>query len=289
MVIAFEAQRCRSNSVRAAHHDTRLDDALSRVPNFHVGEGEVVSDAVPNSRWHHAELPGSRINSRLHRLVDVIGDPPGNLGALRVARNDNPPWESVLSCAEPVANSSSLHVLSGIRPGGLGRLETAAMEALVETILANGVAVVADVRCSLGALDQTPEKTAVDAILGQARRVFWVSRATNLGVLRLVRDWNLLSELTDDAENSILLRVSERSDGVGLREAAEALWGFTGCSDIRSLSDSRSPVYGTWLTELLHGFLGTGQSPLSPPRAQGVRWGQSLRALLTKGRSEPLP
>jgi len=163
------------------------------------------------------------------------------------------------------------------------------MEALVATILANRVAVVADVRCSLGAEDQTPEKTAVEAILGRARRVFWVSRATDLGVSRLVRDWNLLSELTDDAENSILLRVSERSDGVGFREAAEALWGLTGCSDIRSLSDSKSPVHGAWLTDMLRELGVTGQSPISPPRAQRVGWGQSLRTLLTKGRSEPLP
>ena len=222
-------------------------------------------------------------------LIGLPGDHPGLLGALRVARNDNPPWESVLSCAEPVANSSSLHVLSGIRPGGLGRLEAAAMEALLETILANGVAVVADVRCSLGAEDQTPEKTAVDAILGRARRVFWVSRVIDLGVSRLVRDWKLLSELTDGAENSILLRVPERLDGAGFREASEALWGLTGCSDIRALPDSQSAVHRAWLTELLHGFLGTGQSPISPPRAQRVGWGQSLRSLLTKARSEPLP
>ena len=206
-------------------------------------------------------------------LMGLPVDHSGLLGALRVARNDSPPWESVLACAEPAPNSSSLHVLCGIRPGGLGRLEAAAMEALVETILANGVAVVADVRCSLGAEDQTPEKTAVEAILGRARRVFWVSRATDLGVSRLVRDWNLLSELTDDAENSILLRVPERPDGVGFREAAEALWGFTGFSDIRSLSDSQSPVYGTWLTELVRGFLGPGESPITPPRAQRVGWG----------------
>ena len=163
------------------------------------------------------------------------------------------------------------------------------MAALLETILANGVAVVADVRCSLGAAEQTPEKTAVDAILGRARQVFWVSRATDLGVSRLVRDWNLLSELTDDAENSILLRASERSEGDRFSEAAEALWGFTGCSDIRSLPDSKSPVDGTWLTELLRGLRVTGQSSISPPRAPRVGWEQSLRALLTKARSEPLP
>ena len=222
-------------------------------------------------------------------LTGLPGDHSGLLGALRVVRNDSPRWESVLACAEPVANSSALHVLSGIRPGGLGRLEAGAMEALLETILANGLAVVGDVRCSLGAGEQTPEKTAVDAILGQARQVFWVSRATDLGVSRLVRDWNLLSELTDDAENSILLRASERSDGVGFGEAAEALWGFTGCSDIRSLPDSKSPIHGAWLTELLSGFRGASQSPSSPRQRPGTGLGQSLRALLTKARSEPLP
>ena len=222
-------------------------------------------------------------------LIDLPGDQSGLLGALRVARNDSPSWESALSCAEPAPNSSSLHALSGIRPGVLGRLEAGAMEALLETILSHGMAVVADLRCSLGAGGQTPEKTAVDAILGQARQVFWVSRATDLGVSRLVRDWNLLSELTDDAENSILLRVFERSDGVGFREAAEALWGLTGCSDIRSLSDWKSPVHGAWLTDMLRELGVTGQSQISPSRAQRVKWGQSLRFLLTKARSEPLP
>jgi len=222
-------------------------------------------------------------------LLGLPVDHSGLLGALRVTRNDSPPWESVLACAEPVANSSALHVLSGIRAGGLGRLEAGAMEALLETILANGAAVVADLRCSLGFAEHAPEKTAVDAILGRARQVFWVSRATDLGVSRLVRDWNLLSELTDDAENSILLRASERSDGDRFSETAEALWGFTGCSDIRSLPDLRSPVGGTWLTELLSGFRGVSQSPLSPLHASKVGFGSSLRALLTKARSEPLP
>ena len=222
-------------------------------------------------------------------LIGLPGDHSGLLGALRVARNDSPPWESLLASAEPAPNSSSLRVVSGIRAGGLSRLEASAMGALLETILANGVAVVADVRCSLGAAEQTPEKSAVDAILGRARQVFWVSRATDLGLSRLVRDWNLLSELTDEAENSILLRASERSDGVGFGEAAEALWGFTGCSEIRSLPDSKSPMHGAWLTELLSGFRGASQSPSSPRQRPGTGLGQSLRALLTKARSEPLP
>jgi len=222
-------------------------------------------------------------------LMGLPVDHSGLLGALRVARNDSPPWESVLACAEPVANSASLHVLSGIRPGGLGRLEAGAMEALLETILANGVAVVGDVRCSLGTGDQTSEKTAVDSIVSGASQVFWVSKSTDLGVSRLVRDWNLLSEMTDGAENSILLRASERSDGAGFREAAEALWGFTGCSKIRSLPDSKSPIHGAWLTELLSGFRGASQSPPTPRQRPGTGLGQSLGALLTKARSEPLP
>lgn len=222
-------------------------------------------------------------------LICLPGDQSGLLGALRVARNDSPSWESVLSCAEPAPNSSSLHVLSGIRPGVLGRLEAGAMEALLETILSHGMAVVADLRCSLGAGGQTPEKTPVDAILGRAQQVFWVSRANVLGVSRLVRDWNLLSEPTDDAENSILIRASERSDGDRFSETAEALWGFTGCSDIRPLTDTQSSVHGAWLTELLRGLRVTGQSSISPPRAQRVGWGQSLRSLLRKARSEPLP
>ena len=222
-------------------------------------------------------------------LIGLPGDHSGLLGALRVARNDSPPWESVLACAEPAPNSASLQVLSGIRAGGLGRLEAGAMEALLETILWNGLAVVADVRCSLGAAEQTPEKSAVDAILGRARQVFWVSRATDLGLSRLVRDWKRLSELTDGAENSILLRVPERSDGVGFGEAAEALWGFTGCSEIRSLLDSKSPMHGAWLTELLSGFRGASQGPPTPRQRPGTGLGQSLRALLTKARSEPLP
>jgi hypothetical protein len=222
-------------------------------------------------------------------LIGLTGDSSGLLGALRVARNDTPPWESVLACAEPVANSSALHVLSGIRAGGLGRLEAGAMSVLLDTIRGLGVAVVVEGKCSLGAPELTPERTAVDAIFSAASRVFWVSTSTDLGVSRLVRDWKLLSELTDDADNSILLRAPERSDGGVFTQAAEALWGFTGCSDIRSLPDSKSQIHSAWLPELLSGLQGVGQSPISPPPAPRVGWGQSLRALLTKARSEPLP
>jgi hypothetical protein len=223
------------------------------------------------------------------QLMGLTGDSLGLLGALRVARNDTPPWESVLACAEPVANSSALHVLSGIRAGGLGRLEAGAMSVLLDTIRGLGVAVVVEGKCSLGAPELTPEKTAVDGIVSAASRVFWVSTSTDLGVSRLVRDWKLLSELTDDADNSILLRAPERSDGGVFTQAAEALWGFTGCSDIRSLPDSKSQIHSAWLPELLSGLQGAGQSPISPPRAPRVGFGPSLRALLTKARSEPLP
>jgi hypothetical protein len=222
-------------------------------------------------------------------LLGLTGDSSGLLGALRVARNDTPPWESLLACAETAGNSLPLWVLSGIRPGGLGRLEAGAMSVLLDTIRASGVAVVVEGKCSLGAPELTPERTAVDGIVSAASRVFWVSTSTDLGVSRLVRDWNLLSQMTDDADNSILLRAPERSGGGGFTQASETLWGFTGCSDIRSLPDSKSQIHSAWLPELLSGLQGARQSAVSPPRAPRVGFGSSLRALLTKARSEPLP
>jgi hypothetical protein len=222
-------------------------------------------------------------------LMGLTGDSSGLLGALRVARNDTPPWEALLACAETAGNSLPLHVFSGIRPGGLGRLEAGAISILLDTIRGLGVAVVAEGKCSLGAPELTPERTAVEAIVSAASRVFWVSTSTDLGVSRLVRDWKLLSEMTDDADNSILLRTPERSGGGGFTQAAEAAWGFTGCSDIRSLPDSKSQIHSAWLPELLSGLQGARQSAVSPPRAPRVGFGSSLRALLTKARSEPLP
>jgi Mrp family chromosome partitioning ATPase len=222
-------------------------------------------------------------------LLGLPGDHSGLLGALRVARNDSPQWESLLGCATPFGDSSSLQVLSGIRPGGLGRLEAGAMSALIETVLAAGVAVVVDTKCALGTAEHTPEKTAVDAVLRCARQVFWVSRSTDLGVSRLVRDWNLLSEMTDGAGHSILLRASDRPDGVGFTQASEAVWGLTGCLDIRSLPNSQSPLYGAWLARLLGEGRGQDSRGASPDRAPRAGLGQSLRALLTKARSEPLP
>ena len=82
MVIAFQSQRGRSDSVCAPHDYAGLHDAFSRVPDLHVGQGEVVGEAVSHSRGQQAELSGSRINFRLHCLVDVSGDPPGNLGKI---------------------------------------------------------------------------------------------------------------------------------------------------------------------------------------------------------------
>jgi hypothetical protein len=222
-------------------------------------------------------------------LMDLPADYSGLLGALRVARNDAPQPESLLACAAPSGQWPSLRVLSGIRPGGLGRMEAEAMLGLIDTILAEGLTVVVDVKCSLGSGEHTPERTAVDAIFSRARHVFWVSQSTDLGVSRLVRDWSLVSETTDHAENSILLRVSERSDGVGFREASEAVWGYTGCLDIRSLPDSKNPRHGAWLTELLSAVSGVRRPPAPTPQVLRVGVRHSLRALLTKGRSEPLP
>ena len=222
-------------------------------------------------------------------LMGLTGDSSGLLGALRVARNDTPPREAVLACAETAGNLLPLQVLSGIRPGGLGRLEAGAMSVLLDTIRASGVAVVVDTRSPLRAAEVTPERTAAEAIVSAASRVFWVSTSTDLGVSRLVRDWKLLSELTDGADNSILLRAPERSDGGGFTQAAEAVWGFTGCPDIRSVPDSRNPRHGAWLSELLEAVRGLGPARSTLPRPPRAAVGEALRLLLTKARREPLP
>ena len=92
-------------------------------------------------------------------------------GALRVARNDNPPWESIRACAAPTAHSASLQVLSGICPGSLGRLEAAGVSTLIDGAFSSGVAVVVDLMCALGAWEPTPESTAMEAILRKTQRL----------------------------------------------------------------------------------------------------------------------
>ena len=122
-----------------------------------------------------------------HQVDPYSQDSPGLLGALRVARNDNPPWESIRACAAPTAHNASLDVMSGIRPDSLGRLEAAGVSTLIDSALSSGVAVVVDLKCALGDTEPTPERAATEAFLRKAQDLLWVGVGSNLGVSRLVR------------------------------------------------------------------------------------------------------
>ena len=124
--------------------------------------------------------------------------------------------------------------------GFLGRLEAAGMSALIDACLSSGVTVVADLKCALGNPEPTPEKAATEAILRRVHHLFWVGVGSDLGVSRLVRDWTLLEEMTQDVHQSVLLRVTESSSELSLEESSNAVWGFTGCSDIKGFRCRRA-------------------------------------------------
>ena len=210
-------------------------------------------------------------------------------GALRVARNDNPPWESIRACAAPAAHNASLHVMSGIRPGSLGRLEAAGVSTLIDSALSSGVAVVVDLKSALGDSEPTPEKAATEAILRKARHLLWVGTGTDLGVSRLVREWTLLEELIEDVDQTFLLRMSEGSSESSFMESSTAVWGFTGCSDICALPMRKDLSDGSELIDLLDvagGIIPSSLRVVKAPR-KGLR--ASLSALLTPQQREPLP
>ena len=222
-------------------------------------------------------------------LLGIPNDSPGLLGALRVARNDNPPWESMRACAAPTAHNASLQVLSGTRPGSLGRLEAAGVSTLIDSALSSGVTVVVDLKCALGDSEPTPERIAMEAILRKAQQLFWVGIGSDLGVSRLVREWTLLKELTEDVEQRVLLRKSASSSESSFMESSTAVWGFTGCSDIRALPMRKDLSDTSELTYLLHAV--DGLIPKLLPVAKPPRggWRASLHALLTPHQREPLP
>ena len=222
-------------------------------------------------------------------LLGIPQDSPGLLGALRVARNDNPPWESIRACAAPTAHNASLDVMSGIRPGSLGRLEAAGVSTLIDSALSSGVAVVVDLKCALGDTEPTPERAATEAFLRKAQDLLWVGVGSNLGVSRLVREWTLLEEITEDVDQRILLRMSEGSSESSFRESSTAVWGFTGCSNISALPMEKDLSGTSELTDLLHavgGLISKSLHVVKAPR-KGLR--ASLSALLTPHQREPLP
>ena len=222
-------------------------------------------------------------------LLGVSHDSPGLLGALRVARNDNPPWESMHACAAPAPHNASLHVMSGIRPGSLGRLEAAGMATLIDSALSAGVAVVVELKCALGDSEATPERTATEAILRNAQHLLWVGMGSDLGVSRLVREWTLLEELTEDVDQRVLIRMSVGSSQSSFMESSTAVWGFTGCSDISALPMRKDLSDTSELTDLLHAVGELISNSLPVVKAPRKGWRASLIALLTPQQREPLP
>ena len=222
-------------------------------------------------------------------LLRVSRDSPGLLGALRVARNDNPPWESIRACAAPAAHNASLQVMAGIRPGSLGRLEAAGVSTLIDSALSSGVAVVVDLKCALGDSEQTPEKTATEAILRKARHLLWVGMGSDLGVSRLVREWTLLEEISEDVDQRVLLRMSAGSSESSFMESSTAVWELTGCSDISALPMQKDLADTSVPTDLLLAAGGLIPKPqlVPKPTRKGLR--ASLHTLLTPQRREPLP
>jgi hypothetical protein len=222
-------------------------------------------------------------------LLGVSHDSPGLLGAMRVARNDNPPWDSIRACAAPARHNASLHVMSGIRPGSLGRLEAAGVSTLIDSALSSGVTVVVDLKCALGDSEPTPERTATEAILRKAQHLLWVGTGTDLGVSRLVREWTLLNELTEDVDQRVLIRMSVGSSESSFVESSTAVWGFTGCSDISALPIRKDLSDTSELTDLLHAVGGPISNSLPVVKAPPKGLRAFLHALLTPRQREPLP
>jgi hypothetical protein len=222
-------------------------------------------------------------------LLGIPHDSSGLLGALRVARNDKPPWESMRACAAPAAHNASLQVLSGIRPGSLGRLEAAGVSTLIDSALSSGVAVVVDLKCALGDSEPTPEIGATASILRKAQQLLWVGMGSDLGVSRLVRDWTLLKEITEDVDQRVLIRMSEGSSELSFMESSTAVWGLTGCSDISALPMRKDLADTSELIDLLDVEGGIIPSSLRVAKAPRKGLRASLSALLTPQQREPLP
>jgi len=119
--------------------------------------------------------------------------------------------------------------------------------------------------------------------------LLWVGVGSNLGVSRLVREWTLLEEITEDVDQRILLRMSEGSSESSFRESSTAVWGFAGCSNISALPMEKDLSGTSELSDLLHavgGLISNSLTVVKAPR-KGLR--ASLSALLTPQQREPLP
>jgi hypothetical protein len=141
----------------------------------------------------------------------------------------------------------------------------------------------------MGDSEPTPEKAATEAILDKAQHLLWVGMGSDLGVSRLVREWTLLEERTEDVDQRVLLRMSAGSSESSFMESSTAVWEFTGCSDIRALPIQKDLSGTSELTDLLHavGGLISNSLPVVKAAPKGLR--ASLNSLLSPHQREPLP
>lgn len=187
-------------------------------------------------------------------MIELEGISPytgGLLGALRVARNPLPLWDTVSACASRATSESGPSLLGGIRPGNLARLEAGAFSNLLDCASSEGIVSVVEVKCSLGLGEISPEVLALEAVLEKAQALVLVGWGTDLGVTRLVRDWELLPLDTDSVARSIVVTTCPGSSGHPFPELREALWRFTGCDTIlrgvRDESGAETPLVEEWL------------------------------------------
>ena len=206
-------------------------------------------------------------------IAGVSRDNSGLLGALRVARNPNPPWEALVACASPAMDRLPFEVLTGVRPGSLERLEAGAMSNLVDSYREQGVALVVEAKFWSGSSESSPELVGVESILGAADHVFVVGQLSDLGISRVVRDWNLLVSVIKEKACTFMLRAGKTSDRFLFSEASETLGALTGCFDVRRLPHEEGDQDSSGYVELLNsvGALRTIRSERSgkPGKSEG--------------------
>ena len=221
----------------------------------------------------------------------LLTTPPqrGLLGALRVARNDNPSWEAIVACAAPALSAKSLQVLAGVRPGTLGRVEAASMSTLIDAAMSAGMAAVVEVKTSIGNPESDPERVAAEAILSRAHHLICVGWGTDVGISRLVRAWHFLDEIGHDAQRAILVRAPEGGHENSLAESTSALWGFTGCPDVCELRHSRDGIDFGEVSHLLEPMPGSACPRKSQAKTPQAKVGSLISGLLKPRREMPLP
>lgn len=222
-------------------------------------------------------------------IVGVSRDNSGLLGALRVARNPNPPWEALMACARPVDDHQPFEILAGVRPGSLERLEARAMSHLVDSFREQGVALVVEAKFWYGSSESSPELVGVESILVAADHVFVVGQLSDLGISRVVKDWNLLVSVIKEKACTFMLRAEKTSDSFLFSEASETLGALTGCFDVRRLPHEAGDQDSSGYVELLQsvGALPAVGSERSGTLGKSER--DFLRPIQMRNHRQPLP